>query len=152
MRPVLPRTDHNSWICSAHSVKGAKFVAVRIPQIGEIESARGALTCPGRIFDRGAAVLHARFMPSIGLGGILHHEADRAGVGVGGRLMVDRLCDHEATAPMGIDKTPLRVLQAWLTAYCRKQRVIEGFRALDVVAADHDMAEHMIAAVKARHA
>src|SRR5215207_1044219 len=101
MRPVLPRTDHNSWVCSAHSVKGAKFVAVRIPQIGEIESARGALTCPGRIFDRGAAVLHARFMPSIGLGGILHHEADRAGVGVGGRLMVDRLCDYEATAPDG---------------------------------------------------
>src|SRR3954468_11560028 len=57
---------------------------------------------------------------------------------------VDRLRDHETAAIVRIRESAAGVFCGWLTAHCGKQRVVELLRPGDVVAPDHDMAEHSV--------
>src|SRR5580658_7500149 len=90
-----------TWGCflgSRHAMQPDDLVAVGIAQIGEVHLPGGALADARRVLDRRAAVGDPGLVPSRGLLGAAHHEADRAAIGTAGRLTVDRLRHHEAPA------------------------------------------------------
>src|SRR5690348_1687428 len=61
-----------------------------------------------------------------------------------GGLAVNGLRHHEAPAVVPIDQPPLRVFTAGLGAHRDEERIVESLRPRDVVAPDHDMAEHSV--------
>src|SRR5436190_395586 len=123
------------------AIKRAQFVAVGIAQISEIHLAGRALAHAGRVLDRFAAIRDTGFVPSLGLVGTAHQEADRTAIGMAGRLAVDRFGHHKASAIMRVGKPSSGVLGGGLGAHRAKQRVIEFLRSGDVVTPYHDMAE-----------
>jgi len=74
------------------------FVAVGIAQISEIHLPGGRLAHPGRVLDRLAAIRDTGFVSCVDLFWTAHREADRAAVGVVGRLAVDGFGHHETPA------------------------------------------------------
>src|SRR5205823_12872605 len=83
---------------SRHAINPDQLVAVGIAKIGEVHLAGGSLAHARRVFDRRAAIRDTGFVPCFGLFGIAHREADRAGIGMGGRRAVDLLGHHETPA------------------------------------------------------
>ncbi len=63
----------------------------------------------GRILDRRAAGGQPGRVPGVDLLGAVEREADRAAVGVGGGLAVDRLGDHEHRTPAAVAQPALVV-------------------------------------------
>jgi hypothetical protein len=125
----------------------AELVAVGIAEIGEVELAEAGLAQAGGLLDRSAAVRASGFMPGLRVRGAVDDKADRAAIGVRRGLAVDRLRHHEGRAFMRVDQPALLVLPAGLRADRGKQRVVELLRALNVIAADHDVAEHSLGAL-----
>src|SRR6516225_732384 len=125
-----------------HAIKRTQFVAVGIAQVSEVHLAGGPLAHAGRVFDRRAAIRDTGFVPCLGLLGIAHREADRAAIGMAGRLAIDRLGHHETPAIVRITQPASGVLDAGLSAHRDKQGIVEFPRSGDVVTPDHDMAEH----------
>src|SRR5207302_4861809 len=94
---TVPKGRPSSFFCCAISLPGNPddLVAIGVTKISEI-SAIWALA--RRILDRRAAIRNAGLVPRFGLRRILHDKADRAAIGVAGRLAVDGLGHHEAPA------------------------------------------------------
>src|SRR5205814_10326298 len=99
-----------------------ELVTIGVTKISEI-SAIWALA--GRILDRCAAIRNAGFVPRFGLRRILHDKADRAAIGVAGRLAIDGLGDHETAAIVRIGQSASRVLRSRLSPHCGKEGVVE---------------------------
>src|SRR5207248_11428595 len=75
------------WQCSGRlAIKRAQFVAVGIAQISEIHLAGRPLAHAGRVLDGFAAIRDACLVPGLGLVGTAHQKADRAAIGMAGRL------------------------------------------------------------------
>jgi hypothetical protein len=129
---------------SRHAINPDQFVAVGIAKVGEVHLAGGSLAHARRVFDRRAAIRDAGFVPCLGLFGIAHREADRAAIGMVGRLGVDRLGHHETPAIVRITQPAPGVLDPGLGAHRDKQGIVEFLRPGDVVTPDHDMAEHSV--------
>src|SRR5579872_5734360 len=127
-----------------HPVNRAQLVAVGITEVSEIDGTRGTLAHAGRILGGRAAVRDPGLVPGVDLLGIAHREADRAAIGACCRLAIDRLGNHEPPAVMGVNEPALGVLGTGLTAHRGKHGVVEFPRSGDVVASDHDMAEHSV--------
>src|SRR5829696_8388889 len=125
-----------------HPVQRAQLVAVGVAQIGEVERAERALAAAGRVLAGGASTRRPGLVPGLDLFRPVHGKPDRAAIGAAGRLPVDRLRHHEGGALVQVGQAALGVDPAGLAADGGKQRVVEGLRPLDVVAADHDVAEH----------
>src|SRR5579863_759074 len=129
---------------SRHAMDRAEFVAVGIAEVGQIDRAGAALSNAWRVLDRLAAIRNSGLVPRVRLFLACHREADRAAVGVRGRLAIDGLANHEPAAVMRVNQPALGVLRSRLPADRHEQRIVEFLRAVDVVAADHHMAEHSI--------
>src|SRR5438067_1183287 len=111
-------------------------------EIGRIHLAGGPLAYARRVLDRRAAIGDAGFMPGVDLIRTARREADGAAIRMAGRLAVDRFRHHETPAIVRVSQPASGVLDAGLTAHRGKQGIIEFLRPRDVVASDHDMAEH----------
>src|SRR3954462_2428565 len=116
-------------------------MALGITKIGEI---RAVWTDAGRVLDRSASIRDAGIVPGFSLFGAAHHEADRAAVGLGSRLAVNWLRHHEPAAIMRVGQPASGVLSAGLSAHRGEQRIVEFLRPGDIVAPDHDVAEHYV--------
>src|SRR5580692_6747064 len=69
-----------------------------------------------------------------------------------GRLTVDRLGHHKTPAIVRVTEPAPGVLRARLSAHRDEQGIVEFLRPRDVVAPDHDMAEHSVLSSSASHA
>jgi hypothetical protein len=111
-RPLLfvIRDDSGRW-----TINTDQLVAVRISNVGEIDLSSGPLAHAGRVLDRGAAIGDPGFVPGRGLVRAAHREADRAAIGMAGRLAIDRFRHHEAPAIVRVSQPASGVLDTWLT-------------------------------------
>ena len=117
-------------------------IDLAVAQVGEEDRARAGLAHAGRVLDRGAAVGEAGGVPGGGVPGTVGGEADGAAVGATGGGAVDRRGQQEAAAVVGVDQAALGVALAGGGAEGREQGVVERLGSREVVAADHDVAEH----------
>jgi hypothetical protein len=134
----LIRDNSGRW-----TINTDQLVAIRISNVGEIDLSRGGpLAHARRVLDRGAAIGNPGFVPGRGLFRAAHREANRAAIGMAGRLAIDRFGDHEAPAIVCVSQPASGVLDTWLTPHRDEQSIVELFRSGDVITPDHDMAEH----------
>src|ERR1035437_7302145 len=126
---------------STHPVQGAELVAVGIAQIGEIEFARSALAHTRRVLAGLAAIGDAGRMPRVGLLGGARGKTDRAAIGRGRRLAIDRL-RHRENASFGHIENAMAVYPPGRNAERAEQRVIERLGLFQVVGSDHNMRKH----------
>src|SRR5439155_14399750 len=124
-----------------HPVHRANFVAVEIPQIGEVHFSCGAFAYARRIFAGLAAIGEAGRVPGVSLLGRVRRKADGAAIGVRRGLAVDRL-RHRKYTGLGEVENSVAVDPGWPDIERAQQRVIERLGFLEVVGADHDMRKH----------
>src|SRR6516162_10552689 len=127
------------------------FVAVGIAQISEIHLPGSALTDARRVLDRRAAICDPGIVPCLRLLGAGHQEADRAAIGGVSRLAINRLCHNEATTIVRVSDPTPRVRGGGADAEHTKDRVVKFLRSSDVVAPDHDVAEHPVLSSSGLH-
>ena len=82
----IDASSASSAAAALHPVERTELVAVRVPEVGEIELHALALAYTRRILDGGAARGEARRMPGLRLLGGARREAERRAVGGSGRL------------------------------------------------------------------
>src|SRR5439155_10104876 len=70
---------------------------------------------------------------------------------MGGGLAIDRFGHHKTPAIMCVGQPASGVLDAGLTAHRDKHSIVEFFRPGDVVAPDHNMAEHSVLSSSESH-
>lgn len=95
-----------------HAIQSAELVAVRVAQIGEIQAARLRAAHAGWVFDRCATLGDPGSMPEIDLVSRLADKTDCATIGVGSRLLVERLGNDEKTMIAVIEIPPARTVIA----------------------------------------
>jgi hypothetical protein len=127
----------------SESVQGAKFVPVKIAKIGQIELTRAAFAHARRAFTRRAASSKASRMPGICLSGRRRSKTDRHAIGARRVLAINGFCDGENAARRSI-KDPVPIDSCGRHAKRTQYRIIESFRALQVIGANHDVGKHRL--------
>src|SRR6266403_638617 len=124
-------------------MQGADLVAVRISQIGEIEFARGPFAYTRRVFAGLSAVGDASRVPGVSLFSRACGKANRAAIGRGCRLAIDRL-RHRKNAGWGSIENAMAVYFPGRNTESTKQCVIERLGFFQVVSSDHNMRKHFL--------
>lgn len=123
-----------------------QFVSVRVAHVGEVERAHMAFAQAWWLLDGCAAVGDGGVMEQLHLFRRDALEADGGAIGDGRFLVVDRLADAEDIAVVPIEQAGMAgrclVASRFAGSESGEDRVVEALRALDVVAADHDVIEH----------
>lgn len=127
---------------SADPMQGAELVAIRIAQIGQVQVTHSGVADAGRVFDGLATGFDARLVPGVHLFGAAHGKPNRSAIRACGGFTVQGLRDDQTTAGMGIDKPTLCIGFGGCTADDAKRCIIECFGTSNVVATQHDVAEH----------
>jgi hypothetical protein len=69
-------------------------------------------------------------------------KTDRSTVGDRRWFPINRRCYHQAASAMYADKPPSGIDFTWPAAKGRESGVVEGFRSLQIIAANHYVSEH----------
>src|SRR5882724_1269283 len=122
-------------------VHHTELVPVKITKIGQIEFTHAALAHAGGAFTGGAASSKASRMPGIRMSGRRSSETDRHTIGASRAFAIDGRCDGENAGRRPI-KDPVSIDSCRRHAKRTKYRIIESFRALQIIGSDHDMGKH----------
>lgn len=125
-------------------MQGAELVAVRIPQIGEIENAEGTLTLSWRILDRAPAGGDPRIMKRLDHLSRPGGKAYGAPVCVTGWLAVDRLADSQGASRRSPPVATPTVGDPGFYPERPERGVVETAGGLNIVGAQGDVGEHPI--------
>lgn len=112
--------------------------------VTKICNERPVRTCRGRALDCRSAVCDTGGVPRQDVVGGRRRDTDCSTVGSGRRFAVNGCRDHQPPSFMGVDQSASGVHLAGLAAQSDEGGIIEISRALQVVAADHDVGEHAL--------
>ena len=127
----------------SESVQSAELVPVEIAKIGQIELTRAAFAHARRAFTRRAASSKASRMPGICLSGRCSGKTDRHAIGARRGLAINGFCDGENAARRSI-KDPVPIDFCGRHAKRTQYGIIESFRALQIIGANHDVGKHRL--------
>ena len=111
--------------------------------MGELNIAGQSGTEAWRVVDRRAAMLDAEPVAGVALFDAVARRPERAAVGRGRGLAVDGQCDHKAVEAEVLCQRSERVGCSRFADRRADLRVVSTLEALEVVAAAHDMTNHL---------
>ena len=125
-------------------MNNTKLVAIRISQVTKVNRTCVTLARSRRIFDSNPAIIDTRLMPTINLIGIICSKTNGSTVRRGRWLSIKRLCDDQPASTMGVDQSIFCIASSLRPSNCSKNGIIKSLGFIDIIAAKHNMAEHVL--------